>query len=240
MSHREPWMKNFVSQCVASITDPAYRRRLEGELADHLEELAANLEESGLRPDEARERALEEMGDPKELREAYRQAWLRHSQSLRSVLQTMTAGWCWMAGGYVLTMFLLGLAGFRYDSGAYPIQGHPGRLFAYGGLLFLIPFFTGAQRLSRGFPPSRHRVKLVTAGLLAGWLAEKGAVMVLSGWIYGIPLWRCSELLARVHGGGDPTAPWFTPVYILGTLAGSLLLGIVFGQKKTAVEVPRL
>ena len=43
MSHREPWMKNFVSQCVASITDPTYRRRLEGELADHLEELAANL-----------------------------------------------------------------------------------------------------------------------------------------------------------------------------------------------------
>ena len=75
---------------------------------------------------------------------------------------------------------------------------------------------------------------------LAGWLAEKGAVMVLSGWIYGIPFWRCSELLARVHGGGDPTAPWFTPVYILGTLAGSLLLGILFGQKKTAVEVPRL
>lgn len=46
MSHREPWMKNFVSQCVASITDPTYRRRLEGELADHLEELAANLEQS--------------------------------------------------------------------------------------------------------------------------------------------------------------------------------------------------
>ena len=69
MSHREPWMKNFVSQCVASITDPTYRRRLEGELADHLEELAANLEQSGLRPYEARERALEEMGDPKELRE---------------------------------------------------------------------------------------------------------------------------------------------------------------------------
>ena len=67
MSHREPWVKNFVSQCVASITDPTYRRRLEGELADHLEELAANLEESGLSPDEARERALEEMAKYKEV-----------------------------------------------------------------------------------------------------------------------------------------------------------------------------
>ena len=56
----KPWVEHFVSQCVASITDPTYRRRLEGELADHLEELAANLEESGLRPDEARERARKE------------------------------------------------------------------------------------------------------------------------------------------------------------------------------------
>ena len=236
----KPWMKKYVSQCVTSIDDPAYRRRLEGELADHLEELAADLERSGLTPDAAQKRALEKMGEPKELREAYRRAWLAYSQSPRGILRTMAAGWCWMAGIYVLAVFVLGLVGFRYDSGAYPIQGHPGRLFVYGGLLFLIPFFTGALRLSRGFPPGRHRVKLVTAGLLAGWLTEKGTVIVLSSWIYDIPLWRVSELLARVHGGGDPTAPWFTPVYILGTLAGCFLLGTVFGQKKTAVERPRL
>lgn len=229
----KPWMKPFVAQCVASITDPAYRRRLEGELTDHLEELAATLEQSGLTHDAARERALEEMGDPEKLREAYRQAWISHSQSLRSILQTMAAGWCWMAGGYILVVFLLGLAGFGYDSGAYPIQGHPGRLLMYAGVLFLIPFSAGALRISRGFPLCRHSGKLVTVGLLAGWLAEKMAVMVLSSWIYGIPLWSASELLARIHGGGDPTAPWFTPTYILGTLVGCLLLGSAFGQKNS-------
>ena len=93
MSHREPWMKNFVSQCVASITDPTYRRRLEGELADHLEELAANLEKSGLRPDEARERALEEMGDPKELREAYRQG----GAGWRAAMSLPCSCWDWQA-----------------------------------------------------------------------------------------------------------------------------------------------
>lgn len=227
------WIKPFVAQCVASITDPAYRRRLEKELTDHLEELAANLEQSGLTQDAARERALEKMGDPEKLREAYRQAWISHGQSLRSILWTMTAGWCWMAGGYILVVFLLGLAGFGYDSGAHPIQNHPGRLLVYAGMLFLIPFFTGALRLSQGFPPSWYRDKLVTVGLLAGWLAEKAVVMVLSSWIYGIPLWRASELLARIHGGGDPTAPWFTPTYILGTLVGCLLLGSAFGQKNS-------
>ena len=81
---------------------------------------------------------------------------------------------------------------------------------------------------------------LLVAALLAGWLTEKGSVMVLSSWIYGIPLWRVSELLARVHGGGDPTAPWFTPIYILGTLAGCFVPGPALRHKKTAVECPRL
>lgn len=240
MSNIKPWMKPFVAQCVASITDPSYRRRLKEELADHLEALAADLERSGLTPDAARERALEEMGDPQKLREEYRQAWLKQSQSPRSLLRTMAAGWGWMAGGYLLAICLLALAGFQYDSGAYPIQGHPERLALYGGTLFLVSCSAGALRLARGFLPCRHRVELVTAGLLAGWLAEKGGVMLLSSWIYDIPLWRGSELLARIHGGGDPTAPWFTPVYILGTLAGCFLLGVVFGHKKTAVESPRL
>lgn len=236
----KPWMKKFVSQCVTSIADPAYRRRLERELADHLEELAADLEHSGLTPDAAQKRALEEMGNPQTLREAYRRAWLAQSQSPRGILRTMAAGWCWMAGSYIFSAFLLGLVGFRYDSGAYPIQGHPGRLLVYGGVLFLIPLVAGALRLDRSFSPSRHRGTLVTMGLLAGWLTEKGSVMVLSSWIYGIPLWRVSELLARVHGGGDPTAPWFTPVYILGTLAGCFVPGLALRHKKTAVERPRL
>lgn len=234
------WMKPFIAQCVAAIPDPFYRRRLEGELADHLEELAANLEQSGLTHDAARERALEEMGDPQTLREEYRQAWLRQSQSPRSMLRTMAAGWCWMAGGYLLAVCLLALVGFHYDSGAYPIQGHPERLALYGATLFLISGFAGALRLGKGFLPCRRRVELVTGGLLAGWLAEKGAVMALSSWIYGIPIWRSAELLARVHGGADPTAPWFTPGYILGTLVGCVLLGVGFGHKKTAVERPRL
>ena len=164
----KPWMKPFVGQCVASITDPSYRRRLKEELADHLEALAEDLERSGLTPDAARERALEEMGDPQKLREEYRQAWLRQSQSPRSLLRTMVAGWGWMAGGYLLAICLLALAGFQYDSGAYPIQGHPERLALYGGTLFLVSCSAGALRLGRGFLPCRHRVGLVTAGLLAG------------------------------------------------------------------------
>ena len=207
MSNIKPWMKPFVAQCVASITDPSYRRRLKEELADHLEALAADLERSGLTPDAARARALEEMGDPQKLREEYRQAWLKQSQSPRSLLRTMAAGWGWMAGGYLLAICLLALAGFQYDSGAYPIQGHPERLALYGGTLFLVSCSAGALRLARGFLPCRHRVGLVTAGLLAGWLAEKGGVMLLSSWIYDIPLWRYSELLARIHGAGTPRHP---------------------------------
>lgn len=171
MSNIKPWMKPFVAQCVASITDPSYRRRLKEELADHLEALAADLERSGLTPDAARERALEEMGDPQKLREEYRQAWLKQSQSPRSLLRTMAAGWGWMAGGYLLAICLLALAGFQYDSGAYPIQGHPERLALYGRTLFLVSCSAGGtetgQRLS-ALPSQSGAGDGGTAGGLAG------------------------------------------------------------------------
>lgn len=144
-----------------------------------------------------------------------------------------------MAGGYVLTMFLLGLAGFRYDSRSISHSGTSWKAFRVWRAVVSDSLFHRGTKTESGIPNQPAPGKAGdsrAAGRLAG---REGAVMVLSGWIYGIRF-EVSELLARVHGGGDPTAPWFTPVYILGTLAGSLLLGILFGQKKTAVEVPRL
>ena len=60
----KPWVEHFVHACVAEIPDLVYGRRLSRELADHLESLASDLERQGLSSDEARQRALEHMGDP--------------------------------------------------------------------------------------------------------------------------------------------------------------------------------
>ena len=60
----KPWMEDFIRLCLAKIPDLPYRRRLAGELADHLASLAADLEEEGLPAGQARAEALEPMRGP--------------------------------------------------------------------------------------------------------------------------------------------------------------------------------
>ena len=44
----KPWMEDFIRLCLAKIPDLPYRRRLAGELTDHLDSLSADLEAGGL------------------------------------------------------------------------------------------------------------------------------------------------------------------------------------------------
>lgn len=69
------WTGGFISQLLSKIPERAYRRRLEQELKDHLEELAANFLEQGLSLTEARAMALERLGSPEELAEQYLASW---------------------------------------------------------------------------------------------------------------------------------------------------------------------
>lgn len=72
----KPWMEPFIRLSLAKIPDLPYRRRLAGELADHLESLAADLEsEGGVTARQAQELALERMGDPETLSTVYREQW---------------------------------------------------------------------------------------------------------------------------------------------------------------------
>ena len=52
------WTDSFLQQALASVPDPVYRRRVEVELADHLDAMAADLMEAGYSPREARAAAL--------------------------------------------------------------------------------------------------------------------------------------------------------------------------------------
>lgn len=79
----KPWVEHFVHACVAEIPDLVYGRRLSRELADHLESLASDLEGQGLSSDEARQRALEHMGDPGALSTVYLEQWRQRMNTPR-------------------------------------------------------------------------------------------------------------------------------------------------------------
>ncbi len=223
------WMAPFLETCLAGVPASDYRERLKGELAGHLEELEAELEESGLSPEQARRLALERMGEPPVIGRACREEFLRR--------RSMEPGWCarrlwWgcllMGALYLLTFALLGTLGVTYDA-SYPDRrtfhmcGDPVLCAAVGCAVFLVPFGGGAWFLARSFPCHPRRSAVVTVGLLLAWLGEKLAILSLSAAIYG--LWDLPALLERISGGGDPTAPWFTLPYILFTLLGCPLLG---------------
>lgn len=218
------WMDTYIRLCLARVPHSGFRRRAAAELADHLELLAADLEAGGLSPQQARAAALERMGDPQVLARNYEAVWQHRARSPRYSSPRIGLG-CILTGlVYLLTLTTLGALGVTYDaSPGMPMIGDSFLSALVGCALFLIPFSSGGIllfHLLRGCP---HLGRLITAGLLLAWAGEKAAVLSLSSLIYGLPLWELGALFARISGTGDPTAPWFTPAYILLTLAGCLL-----------------
>lgn len=79
----KPWMEDFIRLCLAKIPDLPYRRRLAGELTDHLDSLSADLEAGGLTAQQAQALALERMGDPEVLSAAYLAQWRQRMNTPR-------------------------------------------------------------------------------------------------------------------------------------------------------------
>ena len=73
----------------------------------------------------------------------------------------------------------------------------------------------------------------MTAGVLAGWLAEKGGCDGAERLDLRYPVLEMFRTAGtRPREAETPTAPWFTPVYILGTLAGVCCWESYLGRKK--------
>lgn len=79
----KPWMEDFIRLCLSKIPDLPYRRRLAGELADHLASLSADLEAGGLTAQQAQALALERMGDPEALSATYLAQWRQRMNTPR-------------------------------------------------------------------------------------------------------------------------------------------------------------
>ncbi len=73
------WTDDFLSSCLDGLPRDKYRDRARAELNDHLLNLAQDLEDSGLSPEEAQARALTLMGDPGELNGSFRAEWVRRA-----------------------------------------------------------------------------------------------------------------------------------------------------------------
>lgn len=232
------WMDDFIENTLEKVPEGRYHKRAEAELRDHLETQCRTLTEAGRAAEEAQTEALRLMGEPEKLQGEYEAAWRSTLEGrlngLGQRLGVIARGCFLMGALYIFTSMLLGMAGFTYDAWipgrvCFPIlSGNKLYVTVYSTVLFLFPFTLGAWFLRFCFRRERHPVGLVTAGLLAAWIGERAAIILISALIYQMPLGL--DLLTRIYHGGDTTAPWFSPVNYVLTFAGCLLLGQLFGR----------
>ena len=224
----KPWMEDFIRLCLSKIPDLPYRRRLAGELADHLASLSADLEAGGLTAQQAQALALERMGSPEKLSRQLYGRWRQHIRSPRYVFSQLALTCCIIGLSVLLVYLTLGAAGLTHDAApGLSMAGNPLLTGAVGFLLFLPPFSLGAFWLTRRFQGHTSPRRMVLLGLLLAWLGQLCLLLLLGTLLYGIPLQEPAALLARISGAGDPIAPWFTPGYLLLTLAGCGFLSLL-------------
>ena len=228
------WTADFLNRCLEDIPPCRYRRRLQAELEDHLFSLAADLEETGLSPEDAQEQALAYMGDPEKLNRSCREEFHRRQQAdpLHQFKILFNAS-LFMGGLYLFAFFfLLPMLGFSVDAQfeggrSWMLRDNPHFQALFGTVLFLTTYPLGSLALRMWHEGHPHRTWMVTLGLLFTRAGEQLAIS-----FFGFLLFR-SEFAQLLTRSGFP---WFQPAYILLTVSGCLLLGWLSGRRSTAKE----
>ena len=200
---------DYLAQCLAGVPESKYRTRLALELEAHLTDLAESFLARGFDQAEAARLAMEKLGRPERLREEYAAAWLRQPECFRRDLRRLLLCLLLAPAGHLLASIFLEWFG-SYDAFAVRrdlrLIGSP----AWSLLARSVRFVSGALPcllwLLLRFRRSPTRRAWVTAGLLLAWGLDM-AFLLLDAGMRGLP----------------------SPLYVLGTLGASLLIGLVFG-----------
>ena len=231
------WAENYLSRCLSGIPKSEYRKRLRGELTEHLALLESDLETSGRPPEEAQAEALRQMGDAKALNDGYWAEWLRQPERRRwdlsrYALGVLLAGVGFLGGAALLLFFDVMLALFQTLLSVKP-GPTPFWTFLHhmgGAVLYAAAFVPNAILLRKAFRRRTRRAAMVSGGLLLSWIVGKGSTVLYLFSVYGSEaLAEGKEIVARSFVGSYDLL-WFTPEYILLSLLGCVALGWLFGR----------
>lgn len=203
-------LTEYLERCLSEVPDSEYRLRLRRELEEHFADLAEGFLARGYEESEAVLRAIEKLGSPEKLREEYREAWRRQPERWKCAMGRLAFGCFLSLLGHMLALIILkhfGSAAFEAISArlALPLAGDPRWQLFSEAVLFAgrtLPCFLW---LLLRFRRSPDRRAWVTTGLLLTWVLDKALLLLQEGSFRETPV-----------------------SYLLGTLAGVLLLGLVF------------
>ena len=203
-------LAEYLERCLFEVPESQYRLRLHQELEEHLTDLAEGFLARGYDETEAVLRAMEKLGSPEKLREEYREAWRHQPERWKRAMGRLAFGCFLSLLGHMLALVFLehfGSASFGAIGArrVLPLAGDPRwRLFSETVLFAgrTLPCFLW---LLLRFRRSPERRAWVTTGLLLTWVLDKALLLLQDGSFRETPI-----------------------TYLLGTLAGVLLLGLVF------------
>ena len=219
------WTEDYLSQCLYGIPKSKYRARLRGELEEHLALLERDLETVGYAPEDARRKALEQMGDAESLNEGYRAEWFRQPERRRWDLTRELYG-CLLAGLSVVVLFpLFGMLWNMWDT---PLRHPPEWIF--GAVLFLCAALPNALFLRYVFRGRKDQRRKLELGLSTTWLLGHGLIWLLIAVVYQQSPFALPPTLRYSDRQGSLW--WYTQSFIIWTYAGQFVLGLLFPLKK--------
>ncbi len=194
-------LTEYLELCLAEVPPSDYRQRLWQELDEHFADLTESFLSCGYGETEAFLRAMEKLGRPEQLREQYREAWLRQPERWKRDLEKLAFG-CFLALlGHLLALLFLE----HFDSGDrrfLKVYGNPRWQLLAEGILFAGQTLPCLIWLLLRFRRSPVRRTWVTAGLALVWALDKAMLLLLDG---------------------DLSLP-----YSFATLGAALVIGLVF------------
>ena len=226
------WIEEHIDKILVNVNVASYRERIKSELMEHITESYQELIGRGYSIELAKSEAIDLLGDTEKLQNEYKVSCCHvKCANLGYFWRVVITGSFLIGISYILSFVVLGLLGFTYDAQleqrSIPIIGNTAALIVFGLILFIVPFSIGAIYFSKAFKYRANQLSDIMLGLSFAWVGEKLAVLSISAFIYDMKIWQFQELLYRISGGGDNTAPYFTMEYILLTLLGCIILSFV-------------
>lgn len=175
------WTDEFISATLDGLPKDKYRDRANAELADHLLELAEELEAGGYSPEEAQARALELMGDPAELNPSFQEEWVRRASNWKYCLSALLKASVHATAASLLARWILVYPILIFGRGIlFDVlqRSNPLPIILFTLVNFLPGLWFCARELHERFFLHPHRTALLLSGFLMLWLLD------ISFWVY--------------------------------------------------------
>src|ERR1700722_6258166 len=204
-------LEQYLDRVCRSVGGPrSLRQHIRQELREHLLDAVAQHRSGGLSEDAALEKALEEFGEPEDVRSeleathGHRMMAVVIDKAMQWQEATMKAKWLWMTWAFLAVALVIALE----------------VLFIACAVIFILPMFEKLMH-DRLIDPAGLQERGMS-GMPAFLIGLQGAFRKYTMWLFLLAVPACALFEWRVRSENKP----FVRLSAMGPLAGGLMVGV--------------